>query len=272
MAIVLAEVVRLALVEDAPWGDGTSELLISADETLTASMIAREPGIMSGAEVICEVFEQCGARAEICIGNGKRFETGATLAVVSGQARGVLRGERVALNFVQRLTAIATRTAEYVDATSGTKARIVDTRKTTPGLRILEKQAVLDGGGYNHRMSLSDALLIKDNHVAAIGGLKALGNLRERVSHVMHIEIEVDRLDQIEDAITAGADSVLCDNFTIPELRQAVEIIDGRALVNASGGVTLDTVHEVANTGVDLISVGAITHNAGSLDIGLDIE
>lgn len=269
---MLNDVVARALAEDAPWGDITSELLVPAGATLVARMTSREAGVMSGTQAIREVFRQVGANVEISVEDGKPFAGGEVLATISGSARAVLRGERIALNFAQRLCGVATSTARYVDAVSGTHARIVDTRKTTPNLRYLEKQAVLHGGGHNHRMSLSDAILVKDNHVAAIGGIGALGNLRDRVSHVTHIEIEVDRIDQIENAIAAGADSILCDNFSNAGLRDAVALINGRALVHASGGITLDTVREVAETGIDLISVGALTHSVRSIDIGLDIS
>jgi nicotinate-nucleotide pyrophosphorylase (carboxylating) len=196
---------------------------------------------------------------------------------VEGPARGVLQAERVALNFVQRLSAIATVTAKYVAATTGTKAKIVDTRKTTPGLRALERYAVRCGGGRNHRYSLSDAVMAKDNHLAIVKAsgadlTAALRAMREQLPHTVHVEVEVDRLDQIEGVLAAGIDTVLLDNFTTAQLREGVAMIAGRALVEASGGVTLEKIAEIAATGVDVISVGALTHSVRALDLGLDIE
>jgi nicotinate-nucleotide pyrophosphorylase (carboxylating) len=208
--------------------------------------------------------------------DGERFEAGAVLATVEGPARGVLQGERVALNFVQRLSGIATLTAQYVAAAAGTKARIVDTRKTTPGLRVLERYAVRCGGGWNHRFSLSDAVMAKDNHLAlltaggAVGLTEALREARRRLPHTTHFEVEVDRLDQIESVLAAGVDTVMLDNFSIGELRAGVAQIAGRALVEASGGVTLERIGVIAGTGVDIISVGALTHSVSALDLGLD--
>jgi nicotinate-nucleotide pyrophosphorylase (carboxylating) len=189
----------------------------------------------------------------------------------------VLRAERIALNLSQRMTGIATLTAQYVALTEGTKARVVDTRKTTPGLRMLERQAVRDGGGHNHRFSLSDAVLAKDNHLAVLAAAgipigDAIRAARARLGHTAHLEVEVDRLDQIEAVVSAGVDTIMLDNFTPDQLREGVAIVAGRALVEASGGVNLETVADIAQTGVDLISVGALTHSVRALDLGLDIE
>jgi nicotinate-nucleotide pyrophosphorylase (carboxylating) len=198
------------------------------------------------------------------------------LAVVSGPAHSILRAERVALNFVQRLSGIATLTAKYVAETVGTKARIVDTRKTTPGLRLLERYAVRCGGGRNHRFSLSDAVLAKDNHLAALRGSQGDDLTRElraafaHLPHTTHKEVEVDRLDQIEPVLAAGVDTIMLDNFNIDDLRTGVQQIAGRALVEASGGISLERIREISNTGVDLISVGALTHSVRSVDLGLD--
>jgi nicotinate-nucleotide pyrophosphorylase (carboxylating) len=199
------------------------------------------------------------------------------LAAVNGPAQSVLQGERVALNFLQRMSGIATLTAQYVSAVAETRARIVDTRKTTPGLRILDRYAVRCGGGHNHRFSLSDAVMVKDNHLAilAADGITDLGHalqsLRASLPHTTHIEVEVDRPDQIEAVLDGGADTILLDNFTTAELRAAVSQIAGRALVEASGGITLNRIPEIAATGVDIISVGALTHSVRALDLGLDI-
>jgi nicotinate-nucleotide pyrophosphorylase (carboxylating) len=275
----IERIVSAALDEDAPWGDLTSETLIPAAATATAELVAREPGILSGIEVFAAAFRLVDARIEIerLRGDGDPFDAGDVLALVRGPARGILTGERVALNLVQRMSGIAALTARYVAETTGTRARIVDTRKTTPGLRSLERQAVRDGGGRNHRRSLSDAVMAKDNHLAVLtaGGhdlASALRAARERMPHTAHLEVEVDRIDQIEAVLAGGADTVMLDNFTIDELRAGVALIAGRAIVEASGGVSLDTVAAIAATGVDVISVGALTHSARSLDLGLDVK
>ena len=205
------------------------------------------------------------------------FDAGAVLARVEGRARAVLQAERVALNFVQRLSGISTLTARYVAAIAGTRARITDTRKTTPGLRYFERYAVRCGGGYNHRFSLSDAVMAKDNHLAVLAAgsahdlTAALRSARAQLPHVTHVEVEVDRLDQIEPVLAAGVDTVLLDNFSLADLRTAVARIGTRALTEASGSVRLETVGDIARTGVNLISVGALTHSVHSLDLGLDI-
>jgi nicotinate-nucleotide pyrophosphorylase (carboxylating) len=274
----IERVVLMALDEDAPWGDLTGETLIPADATATAELVAREPGVLSGARVLDAAFRLVDPRiaVEVLVADGDRFAAGDVLARVHGPARGILRAERVALNLVQRMSGVATLTARYVEAVEGTGARIVDTRKTTPGLRSLERQAVRDGGGRNHRRSLSDAVMAKDNHLAVLtaGGADlatALRAARERMPHTAHLEVEVDRLDQIAPVLAGGADTVMLDNFTVDELRAGVELIAGRAIVEASGGVSLDTVAAIAATGVDVISVGALTHSARALDLGLDV-
>ena len=274
----IERIVSAALDEDAPWGDLTSEMLIPVAATATAELVAREPGILSGIEVFATAFRLVDARIEVerLRGDGDPFDAGDVLARVHGPARGILTAERVALNLVQRMSGIAALTARYVAETTGTRARIVDTRKTTPGLRSLERQAVRDGGGRNHRRSLSDAVMAKDNHLAVLtaGGhdlASALRAVRERMPHTAHLEVEVDRIDQIEAVLAGGADTVMLDNFTIDELRAGVALIAGRAIVEASGGVSLDTVAAIAATGVDVISVGALTHSVRSLDLGLDV-
>ncbi|GAA1820083.1 carboxylating nicotinate-nucleotide diphosphorylase [Agromyces neolithicus] len=271
-------IVGAALDEDAPWGDLTSETLIPADASATAELVAREPGVLSGIDVFAAAFRLVDPRISVepLARDGEPFEAGATLARVEGPARGILRAERIGLNLLQRMSGIATLTATYVAAASGTRARIVDTRKTTPGLRSLERQAVRDGGGRNHRRSLSDAVMAKDNHLAVLtaGGqdlATALRAARERMPHTAHLEVEVDRLDQVEAVLAGGADTVMLDNFGLDDLRRGVELIAGRAVVEASGGVTLDTVSAIAATGVDVISVGALTHSVRSLDLGLDV-
>jgi nicotinate-nucleotide pyrophosphorylase (carboxylating) len=274
----IERIVSAALDEDAPWGDLTSETLIPAAATATAELVAREPGILSGIEVFATAFRLVDARivVERLRGDGDPFDAGDVLARVHGPARGILTAERVALNLVQRMSGIAALTARYVAETTGTRAHIVDTRKTTPGLRSLERQAVRDGGGRNHRRSLSDAVMAKDNHLAVLtaGGhdlASALRAARERMPHTAHLEVEVDRIDQIEAVLAGGADTVMLDNFTTVELRAGVALIAGRAIVEASGGVTVETVAAIAATGVDVISVGALTHSVRSLDLGLDV-
>ncbi|WP_047487448.1 carboxylating nicotinate-nucleotide diphosphorylase [Terriglobus sp. TAA 43] len=273
-------IVRIALDEDAPWGDVTSELLISEDTQVTAILAAREDGVLSGAQVFAAAMRLVDPATLVTfsVRDAESFTAGQVLATVSGFARNVLRGERVALNFIQRMSGIATLTAKYVSETAGTKARIVDTRKTTPGLRLLERYAVRCGGGSNHRYSLSDAVLAKDNHLAIVtdGGKKdlstALREARSRLPHTTHFEVEVDRPDQIEPVLSAGVDTIMLDNFTTEQMRDAVKQINGRALVEASGGVQLPRIREIAETGVDIISVGALTHSVRALDLGLDIE
>jgi nicotinate-nucleotide pyrophosphorylase (carboxylating) len=273
------DIIRRALDEDAPWGDLTSEVFLPPDARATAALVAREPGVLSGVAVFARVFElvDVGARVELLVGDGERFDTGTVLARVDGTAHAVLRAERIALNLTQRMSGIATLTARFVEAVADTRARIVDTRKTTPGLRVLERQAVRDGGGRNHRFSLSDAVLAKDNHLAVLAAAgvpigDAIRAAREKIGHTTHLEVEVDRLDQIEPVVAAGVDTIMLDNFTPDELRQGVAIVAGRALVEASGGVSLETVAAIAGTGVDVISVGALTHSPRALDLGLDVE
>lgn len=273
-------IVRIALDEDAPWGDVTSELLIPEDAQVTAVLAAREDGVLAGAQVFAAAMRLVDPATLVTfsVRDAESFAAGQVLATVSGFARSVLRGERIALNFIQRMSGIATLTAKYVAETTGTKARIVDTRKTTPGLRLLERYAVRCGGGFNHRYSLSDAVLAKDNHLAIVtdGGKKdltaVLREARNRLPHTTHFEVEVDRPDQIEPVLGAGVDTVMLDNFTTEQMRDAVKQINGRALVEASGGVQLPRIREIAETGVDIISVGALTHSVRALDLGLDIE
>ena len=271
-------VVAAALHEDAPWGDLTTETLIPEGAIATARLVAREPGIFSGGAVITAAMELTDPAITVTglVTEGSRFAASDILAQIVGPARAVLTAERVALNFVQRMCGIATETSRYVAEVAGTQARIVDTRKTTPGLRQFERHAVRAGGGHNHRFSLSDAVMAKDNHLAILTTAgedlaMALRAVRERLPHTAHLEVEVDRLDQIEAVIAAGVDTIMLDNFTLDELRAGVRLVDQRAMVEASGGVSLTTVGDIARTGVDIISVGALTHSVRSLDIGLDI-
>jgi nicotinate-nucleotide pyrophosphorylase (carboxylating) len=271
----IQRVVDLALDEDAPFGDLTSQTLVPETAIARADLVAREPGVFAGAGVFAIAMTTLDPAVEVTqhAADGDRFETGAVLATVTGPARAVLQAERVALNLVQRMTGIATLTATYVDAVAGTDVRVVDTRKTTPGLRALERHAVRCGGGHNHRYSLSDAVMAKDNHLAVIGDITAaLKQAKADLPHTTHIEVEVDRLDQIDAVLASGAaQTIMLDNFSNDELRAGVAQIGGRALVEASGGITLETIGEIARTGVDIISVGALTHSVRALDLGLDI-
>jgi nicotinate-nucleotide pyrophosphorylase (carboxylating) len=241
---------------------------------------ARVEGVLSGGAVFAAAMKLTDPDAvvELLVADGERFGPGTPLARVTGTARAVLLAERVALNLVQRMSAIATRTAEFVDLVKGTKARITDTRKTTPGLRVLERYAVRCGGGANHRFSLSDAVLAKDNHLAVITGgnpaklTAVLKAARAQLGHTTHFEVEVDRMEQVEPVLAAGVDTIMLDNFTLEDLAAGVALVDGRARVEASGNVNLGTVAAIAGTGVDVISIGGLTHSVNALDLGLDIE
>ena len=271
------EIVRRALREDMPWGDVTTAGLLPAGLAGAGTLVAQEPGVICGLSVAAAVFAELSTQVRLTayVGEGERVAAGTPIAAVAGPADALLAGERTALNLVQRMSGIATATARYVDAVAGSGATIIDTRKTAPGLRILDKYAVRCGGGSNHRFSLSDAVLVKDNHIAAVSGrslAEALRAVRRAIPHTMTIEVEVDRLEQIADALEGGADIILLDNMTPEQLRRAVAAIGGRALIEASGGITLDTVRAVAESGVDLISIGALTHSVRALDISLDLQ
>jgi nicotinate-nucleotide pyrophosphorylase (carboxylating) len=272
----IERIVDMALTEDAPFGDLTSQTLVAADAVAHAALVAREPGVFCGGEVFSVAMTALDASVDVqvLLADGERFEAGQRLASVVGPARIVLQAERVALNLVQRMSAISTLTATYVKAVEGTGVRIADTRKTTPGLRALERHAVRCGGGYNHRYSLSDAVMAKDNHLALIDDLPAaLRQAREQLPHTTHIEVEVDRLDQIDEVLESGVvGTIMLDNFSIEDTIAGVAKVAGRAQIDASGGITLQTIAEVARTGVDVISVGALTHSVAALDLGLDIE
>lgn len=268
-----------ALAEDAPWGDVTSDALLPDGLAVKLAVRAKSEGVLCGLPLAEAVLRQVDpeVRWEQVLRDGERLEPGALAATVSGEARHLLRGERIALNFLQRLSGVATLTAAFVArAREGSpKARIVDTRKTTPGLRVLEKYAVRVGGGINHRFGLSDGVLVKDNHLAVLAraGIptrEGLARLRAKVPHLYRIEVEVESLAQAREAIAGGADVLLLDNMSTVDLGAAVELAAGRALTEASGNITLERVAEVAATGVDFISAGALTHSAPALDISLD--
>ena len=272
--LLVEPIVRNALFEDmGRAGDLTSDLTISPEAMATARLVARKPGTIAGLVTAGCAFRLVDSslafRAEIP--DGLKASANATVAVVTGSARGILTAERVALNFVGHLSGIATATRALVEAIEGTRARIVCTRKTTPGLRVLEKYAVRCGGGFNHRFGLDDAILIKDNHIAAAGGIRAaVERARSGTGHMLRIEVEVDTLEQLEEALALDVDAILLDNMSPAQLRDATRLNKGRAVLEASGGVTLASVRAIAETGVDYISSGAITHSAPNLDVAFD--
>ena len=272
--LLLEPIVRRALEEDlGRAGDITSELVVPARSRAKALLLTREPGRIAGLICAEAAFRLLDATLEfrLDVRDGSDAEAGAPLATLEGSARAILAGERVALNFVGRLSGVATQTRALADAVAGTKARIVCTRKTTPGMRLLEKYAVRCGGGFNNRFGLDDAVLIKDNHILVAGGLApALERARAGAGHMMSIEVEVETLDQLEEALRLGVNTILLDNMGIDELKRAVEITKGRAVLEASGNVTLATVRAIAETGVDYVSSGAITHSAPCLDVTVD--
>ncbi|HEY9520080.1 MAG TPA: carboxylating nicotinate-nucleotide diphosphorylase [Methyloceanibacter sp.] len=266
--------VAAALEEDlGQAGDITTDPIIPAHATAEAEVVARKDGVIAGLDLAAASFKALDPDAQFVAGvaDGAHATAGARIARVQGKARALLSAERVALNYLGHLSGIATLTAAYVAAIEGTKARIACTRKTTPGLRAFEKYAVRAGGGINHRFGLYDAVLVKDNHIAAAGGLaQALAKLRARTGHLVKVEVEVDTLDQLCEALHFPIDAVLLDNMDVATLKKAVALVNGRLLTEASGGVNLETVRKIAETGVDLISVGALTHSAPRLDLALE--
>jgi nicotinate-nucleotide pyrophosphorylase (carboxylating) len=275
-ALIIEPIVRNALLEDlGRAGDITSEATIPADRKARVVAVARQPGTIAGLTAGLMAFSlfDPSLTIEALAADGDRVQKGARLATIEGKARSILSAERVALNLLGQLSGIASATARFVDAVKGTKARIVCTRKTTPGLRALEKFAVRCGGGVNHRFGLDDGILIKDNHIGIAGGVRiAIESAKRHAGHMVRIECEVDSLAQLEEALAAGANAVLLDNMIPDTLREAVRINAGHATLEASGGVTLETVRAIAETGVDLISTGWITHSAPALDVALDFE
>jgi nicotinate-nucleotide pyrophosphorylase (carboxylating) len=278
--LLLRPFIEAALREDIRSGDLTTQALIPPGATATATMNARQDGVLCGVPLACLAFQMLdpGTRLHVLAEDGSRLSvaSGAAILIVEGDARAILSAERVALNFAQRLSGVATLTRAFVDAVEGTKARIADTRKTTPGLRLLERYAVRCGGGSNHRFALDDMILIKDNHVALCGGITpAIQRARAHAGHSIKIEVECDTLPQVEEAAREGADVILLDNMSPEQMREAVAVVHAlspRTTTEASGGITLDTAHAKAQSGVDILSVGALTHSATALDLGLDIE
>ncbi len=268
----LERIVHAALAEDIGAGDITTEATVGADAVGAAAILVKEPGVVCGLRAVEATFRALDSDIEFeaFARDGDAVEAPAVVARVAGSQRAILTGERVALNFLGRLSGIATVTRHYVDAVAGTRAVVLDTRKTTPGLRALEKHAVATGGGRNHRFGLDDAVLIKDNHLRAAGSIAAAVDL-VRAASDLPIEVECETLVQVGEALAAGVDAILLDNMTPAELRDAVALTDGRARLEASGGVTLDSIREIAESGVDEISVGALTHSARSLDVSLEL-
>ncbi len=267
------DLVARFLLEDVGFGDLTAEIFIEAGTRASFVMNAREPMVVAGIGVARIVFEIVAAdlNAEVLAKDGDRVSAGTALMRLTGDARGIVTAERNALNLVQHMSGIATLTAQYVDRLAGTKCQLLDTRKTTPGLRMLDKHAVQCGGGRNHRLALDGGVLVKDNHIAVCGSLTAaIQRAKARVPVLTKVEVECDTLDQVREALAAGADMLLLDNMSLDALREAVAIVGGRIPLEASGGVTLETIRPIAETGVDFVSVGRITQSAPAVDIGLD--
>ena len=268
-----------ALSEDQTFSDPTTATLVPPEVTAVGMLRAKAVGVLAGGAVAQSVFQRVdpGLDAVILLEDGSPLSPGVDIAQVRGRAGSILRAERVALNFLQRMSGIASDTNRYVQAVQGCPARIVDTRKTAPGHRFLDKYSVRMGGGYNHRLNLADGILIKDNHIEALRSKEmGLGDVVrlaiQRASHTIKVEVEVESLDQLREALDAGAHIIMLDNMPVPTMQEAMNIVDGRAVVEASGGINLETVRAVAETGVDLISIGALTHSVQALDISLDLE
>jgi nicotinate-nucleotide pyrophosphorylase (carboxylating) len=267
-----------ALAEDVGPGDFTTLWTVPEDRRAEARIVAKSPGVIAGSDVAVEVFRRVDPSLQVTVdaGDGSAVEPGDLAMTIRGSARSILTGERTALNFMQRLSGVATVTRRYVQAVEGTGARVIDTRKTTPGMRVLEKAAVVAGGGANHRVGLHDMVMIKDNHIAAAGGITAaVQAVRGRNERGLRVEVETTNLDEVREALAAGVDRIMFDNMTVPLMSEAVALVrahDPRPETEASGGITLETIRGYAQTGVDFISVGALTHSAPSLDLSLQLR
>ncbi len=271
----LHDMVMSALQEDMPLGDITTDNIISEGHISNAEFLAKQDAVIAGLDVAKHVFEMLDSRVDFTalVKDGDSVKSGEVIARVSGPTGALLKGERTALNFLQRLSAIATMTNRYVLKVKDLPVKITDTRKTTPGLRLLEKYAVSAGGGSNHRFSLSDGVLIKDNHIAAAGGItNAVNRVRTSIPHTVKIEVEVESMEEVQEALNCRADIIMLDNMSNEKMTEAVGLINKRALVEASGNITEETIYEVAKTGVDIISIGKLTHSANSVDISMNIE
>lgn len=275
----LKRIVSEALAEDLAYGDVTTEALVPSELEGKAAILVKKDGVLAGKDAAKEVFRQVdrSLRFKALVKDGAKVGKGKLVATIEGKMASMLKAERTALNFLQHLSGIATETARYVDAVAGTKAIIMDTRKTIPSLRLLEKYAVRVGGGHNYRLNLGDGVLIKDNHLAilrssGVGLGESVKKARKRAPRTMKVEVEVESVKQAREALSAGADIIMLDNMKLKDMRRVVELVHGRALLEASGGITLDNVRSVAETGVDLISVGALTHSVKALDISMEVE
>jgi nicotinate-nucleotide pyrophosphorylase (carboxylating) len=274
--LIYEPVIEVALREDLGWaGDITSTAIVDEQATATADVVVRRPGRLAGIEVATAVFQRLDPDVviDVLVADGVDVPAAKVVATLRGSARAVLTAERTALNLLGRMSGIATMTAEVVRTVEGTGARVSCTRKTTPGLRALEKYAVTAGGGINHRFGLYDAVMIKDNHIVAAGSIsEAVRLARSSVGHMVKVEVEVDTLQQLAEVLGLEVDAVLCDNMSMETLREAVAMVNGRVVVEASGGITLETAREIAKTGVDVLSIGWLTHSSPNLDVGLDFR
>jgi len=272
--ILIDKIIEQALLEDIGTGDITTESIIPSDLKAKGIINTYEEGVVAGLDIACLVFQKLGTDIAFQknILDGTKVAREEKLAEIIGSARIILMGERVALNFIQRMSGIATTTSQFCKEVKDFPVRIVDTRKTTPGLRILEKYAIRMGGGYNHRFGLYDAVLIKDNHIVAAGGIKsAVNSVRKQISHTLKIEVEVENLSQLQEALKMQVDIIMLDNMDLETMKEAVRLVKGKTLIEASGGITLKNVRKIAQTGVDFISIGALTHSVKSLDISMEI-
>ena len=272
--ILIDKIVEKALLEDIGTGDITTEFIIPSNIKAKGIIKTSEEGVVAGLDIACLIFQKLDSEIvfQEKIKDGTKVARGKVLAEISGSARTILKGERVALNFLQRMSGIATITSKFCQEVKDLPVRIVDTRKTTPGLRVLEKYAVRMGGGYNHRFGLYDAVLIKDNHIAVAGGIKsAVNSVQKQISHMIKIEVEVENLSQLQEALEMEVDIVMLDNMELETMKEAVKMAKGKSIIEVSGGITLGKVREIAQTGVDLISVGSLTHSVKSLDISMEI-
>lgn len=274
-AFEIDKIILTGLKEDMPFGDITTDNLIDDTSQSEALLIAKDTGVIAGIDIAKRVFEIIDKDIifDKKIEDGHRVKSGDVIAQIKGNTRALLKGERTALNLLQRLSGIATKTRELCEKIKDTNSKVVDTRKTTLGLRALEKYAVRVGGGYNHRFSLSDGVMIKDNHIKAAGGIKeAVKKIRKKIPHTIKIEVETETLEQVEEALEAGADIIMLDNMGVDKVRKAVKIINGSAISEASGNVNLDSIVEIAKTGVDIISVGSLTHSVSAFDISMKFK
>jgi len=272
---IIRDILERAFREDMPLGDITTDYTVPENSVSKAVLTAKQDGVIAGLEICMEAFRMLDPEVKLqpLVKDGDFVKKGDRLLVVEGKSRALLKAERTALNILQRLSGIASETRRYVDKIRGYNAKVVDTRKTTPGLRLLEKYAVRVGGGTNHRFSLSDGVLIKDNHIKAAGGIRqAVEAVRMKIPHTVKIEVETETLEQVQEALDSGADIIMLDNMPPELMKQAVKLINGKALTEASGNVSLDNIEEVAATGVDIISVGAITHSVRAMDISMKFE